>query len=234
MCATGFLMSQGEEQLMDNLGQILRTRFGGVISAGKHEPDGQACALELYAVAIGHEWTDNPQALGMPEIRGLNDAFHDERLRTQHMLRVLTALYDYPNWSADRKRQWCERIVIETMRRIIAELPLLPDTTREQCRGVTILGAARWAEEAAMRAAEAAAAAEAAETAAREAKKHPVRWAAAAARWAAAAAERWTVAEGAAAADRVLVTACDIWVEAAHGGVPLTAPPGVPPGTRPA
>jgi hypothetical protein len=204
----------------------------------------------LYAVAIGHEWTDSPEALGMPEIRGLNDAFRDERLRTQHMLRVLTALYDYPDWSADRRRQWCERIVIETVRRIIAELPHLPDTTREQCRGVTTLDAARWAAEsvarigraaarvagwAAAEAARWAAAAEAAETAAREAKKHPVRWAAEAARWAAEAAERWTAAEAArAAVDRVLVTACDIWVEAAHGGVPLTAPPGVPPGTRPA
>lgn len=162
---------------------------GGVLKGGKHEPDSrQFCVLEFDSIMRHRPLSDN--AITLPDLRPLNDAFlSDDAARTDALLPVMAALWDWTAWSPERRQSWTRRIVIETVRRLIAELPGLSSVVTQQCRTVSSLD-------------EAVKAAEAARTEAAKAAK---------------AAE--AVAARAAEAARVRVTvlrrACEIWVQAA-------------------
>jgi hypothetical protein len=175
---------------------VVRDRFGGVLRHGKHEPDGQACALEAASVARGLAWCDEPTHAGLPDLRPLNDGpWSSDAARTAALVPVVEALWDWPAWTRAQRNRWAKRVVIETVRQIVAELPGLTSAVRDQCRAADTLPAA-----AAAGAAWAAAEAEAAGAAA------------AGAAWAAAEAAR----EAGSAEDPVLQRACRIWIEAAE------------------
>jgi hypothetical protein len=208
------------------LEEVIAAR-GGVLKSGTHtDPAGECCILEAVSICQGIPYTDSPEATGMPDLRPLNDAlWSSDLLRTHHMVKVASALADWWEWSNDRQQRWAKQVAIQTVRQIVSGLPGLMDAIRESCRKASTLSEAA---EAAARAAEAAEAAEAAAWAA-EAAARAATWAAmAAARaatwatWAAAeaAAEAtWAAAEAAAeaaeAADKPLITACAIWIQAA-------------------
>jgi hypothetical protein len=99
---------------------LLRERFGGIISHGKHPPDGAACALELVSQAKGLPWTDDPRTVGYPDLRSLNDAgWVSDAARTTALLPVLIALSGWPDWSKSR-RITCARIVaLRTIREVL-------------------------------------------------------------------------------------------------------------------
>jgi hypothetical protein len=174
------------------LQQIIDERFGGILTSGEHEPDGSACALEAAHVAIGDEWSDEPNL--WPDLRPLNDGPWDsDEQRTAHVVPVLIALWDWQDWSPERQRRWAETVVLRTVRELIAELPGLPTAVAQACRDSGTLEAANAAEMAAWVAAEKAA------------------WAAEKAAWEAAEA-----AAEAANSVPVLVLACRIWRDAAE------------------
>ena len=178
--------------------QILESRFAGRISHGPHPSDGEGCALEIAHAAMGDLWSDAPGER-WPDLRPLNDGpWSSDRVRTAAMIPVMLAYWDWASWPHARRQRVVERVIVSTVREIIAELPELPDETRQVCRAVTDLVGAQAAEAAAWAAARAA-------------------WAAWAAAWAAWAAAR-AAAEAAAwaAADTVLARACRLWVEAAE------------------
>jgi len=171
--------------------RIINERFGGVLRHGSHKPDGEACALEAESIARGREWSDDP--VTMPDLRPLNDGpWSSDQARTDALVPVVEALWDWAEWPEARRLAWVEGVVIETVRQIIAELPELTDDVRARCRAVRTLDDAAKAAEAAAKAA--AAAAEAAEAAAEAAA-----WAAAKAAAAKAAAAKAEAAKAEAA-----------------------------------
>ena len=140
------------------LREYVKNRFGGIILNGKHKADGQACILEARNSYLGNDWSDSPTSSNRPDIRPLNDArWSTNALRTEHMLRLDEALEPWETWSAKERRAYIGRVVIATVRELIADLPGLPDKVRDQCRAAATQGgvggvawaAARAAEEAA-------------------------------------------------------------------------------------
>jgi hypothetical protein len=211
----------------------LAMRFGGVLRHGKHQPDGQACALEAVSIAKGLTWTDDPRTVGLPDIRAINDAYRDDAPRTRDLVPVIEAYWDWATWSPARRRAVMDRIVIETVRQLIAELHMLPDAVRAQCRAVTTrqeaataaaaarADAALAAADAALAAADASDAARAAAYAAAAAARvaaYAAYAAAAAARVAAYAAAAAAAAARVADAHTVLRRACALWIMAAESG----------------
>ena len=211
-------------------------RHGGVVASGSHEyrygePDCPLCILEAHAACLVErgeldEITDDPAALGRPDYRPINDAAWSSReVATPHLIRLHMAYDGWAEWGDERRLAVVSRITIETVRRIIAELPGMPNCVRQQCRDVSDLksaAAAAYVADAAMADAAMARADAAADAAANAAANaaDAAAWAdkAAAAAWAAA----WAAAAAAyladkAAADSVLIHAVDIWVGAAHG-----------------
>ena len=132
-------------------------KFGGVVTRGSHQDHGACCILEAAAVCQGLPWTDNPETVNRPDIRRLNDArWSSDALRTEHMVRLYLALEPWATWTEAQRRQYMDRVVIDTVRTLIAELPGLPDTHRAACRAVTTLEEARTVADAAADAAAAA------------------------------------------------------------------------------
>src|SRR5690606_31928557 len=126
-----------------NLTEILNTRFGGVLNTGKHNPpdgDCNACILELCSIAMGIDWTDDPELVGLPDIRPINDIQGiSPRHRAARMIELATAYWGWSNWTAEERKRTVSRIAILTVNRLIAELPGLSDAIRQQCRdAVTI------------------------------------------------------------------------------------------------
>src|SRR5690606_33217347 len=131
--------------------------------------------------------------------------------RTEHMVRLAEALEPWATWSEDQRRAYTERVVLWTVRNLIADLPGLPDAVRERCRSAGTLGEAADAAWAAVEASEAAAEAAALAVWA-EAAEARAAGPAAASSWAAAAAAR----AGARAADdpdATLIRAVDGWID---------------------
>lgn len=117
---------------------VIDARFGGVLTKGQHEPDGQACALEAAHAAVGDPWSDNPGR--WPDIRPLNDGpWSSDEARTKHMIPLMEAFWDWGDWPEARRIAVVTEIVIETVRTIIAELPGLPDGVRAACRSASTL-----------------------------------------------------------------------------------------------
>ena len=123
--------------------QLLASRFGGTIYRGSHDPNGHACLLEVAHAAVGDAWSDAPDK--WPDLRTLNDAFTDDVARTQQLIPVLRAYWDWSAWGAARQRAVMGRVAILTVQRLVAELPGLPADFAQPCRDVTTLRAASWA-----------------------------------------------------------------------------------------
>lgn len=161
-------------------------------------------------------------------------------VKTEAMLSLIAAFKDWREWDQAHVKWTVEQIVILTVKRIIAEMDYLPETTRNLCRNVfntaTALEAAQATvdmggieECARMKVGETAMIREA-KWATYEAAKN-ARWAAADAGWGAIRAEAATsgAAQAAAAAaqaavaekahpDNILRVACQLWIEAASRG----------------
>jgi len=192
---------------IEELQSILDADFGGVLRACKHSPgDGECCINELVSIYLDDNWTDNPYKIRCIDLRPLNDAeWSTDELRTEWMLKVYSVWEHSLDWPEDVLLRRVQRLVIETVRQIISQLPNLPDDIREQCRLATTLEQAQVAAYAAYAASAAAYPAYAAADAAA--------YAADAAAYAAYAASAARVAER---TDNILVTACRIWIEAAE------------------
>jgi hypothetical protein len=140
---------------LEALETLLKTRFRGVLHPGRHEGDGECCALELLAVAQGLEWTDDPEVVRTFDLRPLNDILVSDAVRTQHLLPVVTAYAGSLDWPLDRQRKVGDQLLIETVRRLLGDLPGLMESVRQQCRNASTVGEARLAVAAVARDAEA-------------------------------------------------------------------------------
>ena len=142
------------------------------LSAGAHQPDGHACALEYLSVARGIPWTDQPETVRCWDIRPINDIPVSDALRTTHLLPLLRAYDGSMDWPIARQISVVEKIIIATVNHIIAELQYLPEDLRAPCRVAATVAQAGAAARAATDAADAAArgAADAADAAARAAR----------------------------------------------------------------
>ena len=99
---------------------VLERRFGGVLLRGQHTEDGQACALEVASVVRGVVWTDDPRTVGLPDLRALNDAaWSTDAMRTEHMVPVIEALWDWSAWTDERRRRVVARVAERTIREIL-------------------------------------------------------------------------------------------------------------------
>ena len=206
---------------MPMLEEFVATHYPGGLTAGYHSPnpDGEACVLEAVSQWLDLDWTDDPATLRMFDLRPLNDIDVSAEVRTPAMCRLAELYAGSLDWPVERQQAVVQRIVIGTVREIIAELPGLPEEAAAQCRSARTLDEARAAALAvAVRAravelaVDAALATSAAEDAARAARA-----AALAATVALAAALAATVALAATAA-RVFRSAYRIWKEAAAAG----------------
>jgi hypothetical protein len=182
----------------DEFPVFVAERFGGKLMKGAHTPNGKACVHEAINVFEGRKWSDSPGE--RIDLRGVNDAsWSTDELRTEHMLRVALAVWDWPNWSTERRQAFARRVASETIRRVLplalrAAASVHPDAEQKAALNAAADKCAddgTWAA-----ASESAWAAEAA---------------AAAARAAAAAAAR-----AAAESDAPLIAIADIFVEAAE------------------
>jgi hypothetical protein len=97
----------------------------GVLRSGSHTAGGREfCALEFKSQVDGIPWTDNPVKTGMPDLRPLNDAsWPSDKARTEALLPVLAALWNYASWSDARKARWLEIVLVEITNRWIITLP---------------------------------------------------------------------------------------------------------------
>ena len=123
--------------------ETINSDFGGIIAGGSHAENGEGCTLECYSRMLGLGWTDDPVVLGIWDIRGLNDGFTDDAERTKWMIPLLWRYQgSRKEWSRERQQKTIERIVIETVRQIVSELPGLPKDVAKQCREADFLSAA--------------------------------------------------------------------------------------------
>ena len=211
----------------DYLRQRLETIDNGVLKAGSHAADsGDYCALEFRSVEMGQPFGDTPS--DFPDIRPINDSlWSSDSARTNALLPVLVALWDWQEWPEARRQRWAVKVVIDTVRIIIAELSGLTLAEQNKCRSaVTLEDAADAAHAAhAARAARAAYAADAAASAAYAAAyaADAAAYAADAAAYAAAYAARAAYAAAYAAdaadavgvaADTILQRVCLLWINA--------------------
>jgi hypothetical protein len=213
---------------------VIDSRFGGKLLAGSHEEDGKACILKCLSVVRGIPCTDEPSQVRSFDIRGINDIPVSIEVRTPWMVRLAVAYDGSLDWPKERKWAVVKRIAILTVNRLIAGLPGISTEIAKQCRDArTIDAAADAADAAAGRAADAAvyaAAARAADAAGREEAREGARAVARAARAAADAVHAADVARAAARAEsaadaadaaadaareKVFISACEIWLEAA-------------------
>jgi hypothetical protein len=204
----------------------VESRFGGVLTKGSHAPDGHACLLEAVSIARGLDWTDEPSIVRMPDLRGLNDApWSSDEVRTKHLLPVGVALYDWAEWSAERRQEFAKRVAEQTIR-VIVPMALRPAAKANPKFAADLEAAAKLcadegtesaAESAAARSAESAAwsAWSAARSAAESAES--AEWSAARSAARSAESAAWSAESAAESADEPLIAICRIFVEAAEG-----------------
>lgn len=207
------------------LADYVRAVYDGRLCAGIGTLGVSACIMTARSEWLGLARTDDPAAVGRPDDRPLNDApWSNKAIRAVHMLRLDAALEPWGRWTEAERRDYVERVLIATVRELVAELPGLPEAVRTPCRGAATLWeamrAALAADAASAKSASKAAAAEkAAAWAACRASGRASAWAARAARTARASAEvagdaacaaRWAGRD----ADAVLIRAVDLRIAA--------------------
>lgn len=135
--------------------KVLKSRFGGVLKHGSHNPDGEACALEAASVARGNGWDDAPGAAGLPDIRPLNDGpWSSDEGRTRAMVPLVKALWTWPRWGETRRREWRRRAVLRFNREILrhtqleadARIDVAVDVLRWAARGEGTTGWNQWSQ----------------------------------------------------------------------------------------
>src|SRR5262245_37706993 len=138
-------MSQQQVTCTEQSLRDVIAKHGGVLKRGAHKPEqGECCILEARSICLGLEMTDSPAKTGMPDIRRLNDAsWSSDQIRTEQMIRLTVALSDWATWPNERERAWVDRVVVETVKQIIAELPKIPADLQAACRAVTTRSEAR-------------------------------------------------------------------------------------------
>ncbi len=133
----------------ERLKQLLHEHDDGLLRRGAHTAGSREfCVLEFDAIVRGREWSDKP--ITLPDLRRLNDArWSSDEKRTETMLPLMTALWDWSEWSAERRIAWAGIVALETVRQIVSELPGLSDEIRKQCRECDTIQTARTAANAA-------------------------------------------------------------------------------------
>lgn len=127
---------------------------GGTFAVGEHtseynRPDCPLCVLEAVAACKVRQGlltkiTDDPEKVGLPDIRPLNDAKWTSRaLATGHLLRLVEAYSGWTEWPLDRRMEIMRRVAVSTVQRIVSALPGLPEHVATQCREAGTLDAAR-------------------------------------------------------------------------------------------
>jgi hypothetical protein len=143
------------EQKMHPFERILFERFGGHIQAGEHdEREEAACALEMASLARGrglsYESVDAELPMFWPISDGLG-IWPDDKTRTVHVLPLVTALWDWPQWSKSQEEAWKGRILQRTIQEILPFVlrPIGLIAEADRCAQDGDLGAALAAREAA-------------------------------------------------------------------------------------
>lgn len=137
----------------------LRTKLNelgeGVLYSGTHLQNTQEfCALEFSHAVRNHPHQDTPGDL--PDLRQLNDgSWSSNEARTNAFLPMMATLWDWQIWTPARQQRWIEYVVIQTITRIISQLPQLPHAIQVQCQNVRTLQEAKRATVATETAAEA-------------------------------------------------------------------------------
>jgi len=149
--------------LLDRLEQLLANRFHGELKAGKHEANGECCALELLSAAREIPWTDSPFSVRCWDLRPLNDIAVSDDVRREYLLPVIAAYDGSMDWPLTRQQEVASRLAIGTVNRIVSALPILPPEVSAACATAADL----WSAESAARSARAAAWSASAESAAR-------------------------------------------------------------------
>jgi hypothetical protein len=143
---------------MQTFQEFVKERFGGSLSRGRHDEDeGAACLIEAINAYRGRKWSDDPG--DFPDVRSINDAYGDNyAARTDAMLRLYDALAPrWGEWTNAERLEWIGRVIVRTVREIIADLPDLPEDIRERLRAAGTLAEAARATAAAMTLSQAAA-----------------------------------------------------------------------------
>lgn len=122
---------------------------GGVLAHGAHRAQDPAscpvCVLELAALKKLGKLTDSPGEVGLPDIRGINDAYLDDARRTAALLPWLDALDGWSEWPEARRIAWTMIVSLRTIREILPialDAAGLPDHAKA-CRAATDLVSAR-------------------------------------------------------------------------------------------
>lgn len=118
---------------------VLQERFGGVLRRGIHaEGSGDASVIECANAAVGRPWAESADI--WPDLTPLNDALWSrDTLRTAQMVRLMNAYWEWSVWPDRRRRDVTTRIVIDTIRRVVSEVPWLYAMCAQDCREATTL-----------------------------------------------------------------------------------------------
>jgi hypothetical protein len=106
----------------DRLAEFIATLPGGVLTVGPHNdaPGAGCCILEAVALARGEPKTNNPDTLGLPDVRALNDApWSSDVARTRGMMMLAPMLCAWPTWDAERRAHWLRLVVLRTVRELV-------------------------------------------------------------------------------------------------------------------
>jgi hypothetical protein len=128
--------------------QEMIDQHGGIVARGEHEdvynePHCPLCILEMHAACLVSEGklmyiTDEPEELGRPDYRPINDAHWSSReVATPHLVRLHLAYEGWDKWK--NKEAITKYIIVETTKRILSKLYSLPRYMREACIKVTTI-----------------------------------------------------------------------------------------------
>lgn len=145
------------------IADILKNRFGGMLHDGAHPYEESACALELLSVVQGQPWSGDPAQVRCFDLRWLNDTHVSPSVRAANILPVLVAYQGSLDWPMERQQRVVERLEWFTVERLLPAFPKTKQAVIHACRTSDTLSAANraawvsaWAAEAATLAREAA------------------------------------------------------------------------------
>jgi hypothetical protein len=134
--------------------QQMLNQHGGIVAAGNHQedyanPHSHLCILELEAAYLVDNGclkfiTDNPNIVGRPDYRSINDASWSSRqLATPHLVQLHMAYEDWDNWEDHQKLAVTEQIVIGTLNHIATKLPSISPELKEALEKIKTVQDAR-------------------------------------------------------------------------------------------